>query len=53
MFAFMDTDGDGFVDPQDWVDGLSGVDSAHELAGVCISVCMCVWVGVRVGVEWV
>ena len=34
MFAFLDQDGDGFVDPQDWVDGLCGVDSNTELAGV-------------------
>ena len=33
MFAFLDQDGDGFVDPQDWVDGLCGVDSNTELAG--------------------
>ena len=34
MFAFLDQDGDGFVDPQDWVDGLCGVDSNTELAGM-------------------
>lgn len=34
MFAFLDQDGDGFVDPQDWVDGLCGVDSNMELAGL-------------------
>ena len=33
MFVFLDKDGDGFVDPQDWVDGLCAVDSADELAG--------------------
>jgi len=36
MFGFLDKDGDGFVDPQDWVDGLCGVDSATELAGAAL-----------------
>jgi hypothetical protein len=36
MFGFLDKDGDGFVDPQDWVDGLCGVDSATELAGTAL-----------------
>ena len=51
MFGFLDKDGDGFVDPQDWVDGLCGVDSATELAGTALPLLvLCSLLGAGLGI---